>query len=98
MPINNVKAGEIHVSFFEKKMKVKAAFVDDKKTGVTHGYTTHEAWSKETLFALEALKQAIERDLRKVHFDIEEGAAATGSGPVEIEDLGEWVGDDGKPA
>lgn len=53
-----------------KTITAKAAFIDTK-TGVTHATfvnTTATLWSKDTLEALTALQQCVERDLAKQHF------------------------------
>ena len=50
-------------------LKSKAAFVDPS-TGKTHGWTeTSAGWSKETLVALDAVRELMERDLARVHFE-----------------------------
>jgi hypothetical protein len=65
-----VTLASIEVNFMEPasgKMTAKAAFVG-LSTGITHGWTTHQIWSPETLLKLKELKESMEIDLGAFHF------------------------------
>lgn len=49
------------------KLTAKAAFVDSG-SGNTHGWTTNESWSPETMSKLRELRAAMEQDLARMHF------------------------------
>lgn len=50
------------------QLKTKTAFISSA-SGKTHGWTEATGgWSKETMLALEALRECIEKDLAGVHF------------------------------
>lgn len=103
---NHVAVGELSANFLEMPAKVsaKAAFVDTK-TGQTHGSTVCTHWSEATTQKLRELREAMERDLARLHFaDAGEGGAVettTGSGAIRetFKGLGEHLGaaDSGVP-
>jgi len=83
---NQLAVGEIEVDFTSSPIKidVTAAFVDSK-TGETHGWTKGYGgiWSEETRKKLVELRELMELDLSKLHFD-KAGSATTTKG-VEFE-------------
>jgi hypothetical protein len=66
-----LKLGKLEISWLQSPMKltVLAALVNESQ-GSTHAWLdgTGIQWSKETKEALDALKEAIERDLAATHF------------------------------
>lgn len=67
---NGISLGALEIDFMGKpggSMKAKAAFVDTV-TGLTHGWTTHEAWSPVVKQKLLEFREAIEADLAQAHF------------------------------
>jgi hypothetical protein len=72
----------------------KAGFVD-RNTNVTHGWTRGEGavWSRTTIDALVALREAMEQDLAAKHF-VEYSATPTGvshTPPERIGGIGEFL-------
>jgi hypothetical protein len=69
MKANALRIAEIQVDYTTPggTMKAKAAFVNTT-SGFTHGWTTHHVWSQETLKRLADLREAMELDLAKAHF------------------------------
>ncbi len=49
------------------KLTAKAAFVDPR-TGTTHGWTTCDSWSQETMEKMREFSAAMEADLARQHF------------------------------
>ena len=84
--------GELTVNFLGPTTKVvaKAAFVASE-TGHTHGWTTNESWSPETIQKLRELRQAMEMDLAKIHFGDGVSAIATEGLQVPAAGLGEFL-------
>jgi hypothetical protein len=78
-------------------LKCKLGFVNSKD-GLTHGWSTGEGaiWSKATMDALSALREAMERDLAALHMHgmSDVGGAVVTTGPG-LRGLGEHVVGDG---
>lgn len=66
---NGIAVGDLTVNFLDTpaKVVVKAAFINTK-TGATHGWTTCQQWSNETMAKLKELRECLEQDLSVVHF------------------------------
>jgi hypothetical protein len=65
------------------KLTAKAAFINSE-TGHTHGWTTNEQWSPETIVKLRELRAAMEADLARIHFGdglVEKGEVFGGQVP-----------------
>ena len=101
---NAVKLASIEVNFMEPasgKMTAKAAFVS-LTTGVTHGWTTHQVWSPQTLMKLRELTESMELDLGAFHFlgGAEDVVGAVGPtttpGATPTGGLGEYLGENHK--
>lgn len=83
---NQLAVGEVEVDFTASpiKIEVTAAFVDSR-SGETHGWTKGYGgiWSEETRNRLVELRESMEQDLAKLHF---EGVGSTTTqGGVEFE-------------
>lgn len=94
---DTIRVAEITVNFLEATPAVtaKAAFVNTK-TGATHGWTTGKRWSEETMIALAALRESMERDLVGQHFDdgsVSSSATTSSGSPRDaFQGLGEHLG------
>lgn len=77
---NGIAVGELTVNFLESPAKVvaKGAFINTA-TGATHGWTTCQQWSPETIIKLKELRALLEQDMVAVHFS---DAASSFSGVV----------------
>jgi len=75
-----------------KTLTAKAAFVD-RATNHTHGWTKGEGaiWSPETIQALEALQESMERDLASLHFLGHSAPTASTTPSRELGGLGEHL-------
>lgn len=92
---DGIAIGNISVDFLGPTltMTCKAAFVDST-SGNTHGYTTGASWSPETIQKLKELKEAMERDLGRVHFAGEGTTTPLGaSTTAEASGIGEHLAD-----
>lgn len=81
------------------RLSAKAAFCDPA-TGNTHGFTNAESgWSPDTMQALKALMDSMERDMGLQHFVEGSSAGPTegpkGLRPTSLGGLGEHVAGDG---
>jgi hypothetical protein len=65
-----IVVGEFTASFIgpTTDFKAKAAFVNSK-TGQTHGWTSNQTWSKETIIKLLELRALMETDLGALHLE-----------------------------
>jgi len=95
---DGIAVGEIQGNFLgpSTKLTAKAAFVNSE-SGHTHGWTTQEQWSPETLAKLKELRSLMEADLARVHFSGAAGPAAPGltfSSSAPEGGLGEYVAGD----
>jgi hypothetical protein len=95
---DGIALGELQANFLgtNTKLTAKAAFVSSE-SGFTHGWTTMEQWSPETLSKLKELRTLMEADLARVHFSGAAGPASPGlhfSSPVPEGGLGEYVNGD----
>lgn len=77
---DGIAVGELSVNFMGPTVKAtaKAAFVATG-SGATHGWTTNESWSPETMSRLRELRAQMEVDLAKIHFG--EDGLAVGEAP-----------------
>jgi hypothetical protein len=66
---NGIALGELSVNFLEQPSKVvaKGAFINTQ-SGATHGWTTCQQWSPDTLAKLKELRELMEQDMAAVHF------------------------------
>ena len=68
---NAIAVGELHADFTKTTTHLEgtAGFVDNE-TGETHGWTKGDGkvWSRTTMLKLKELREAMERDLAKLHF------------------------------
>ena len=68
---DTIALGDITADFKKATISLSgvAAFADSE-TGMTHGWTKGEGpvWSTETMLKLKELREAMERDLARVHF------------------------------
>jgi hypothetical protein len=82
-----IAVGEFTVNFLGPTTKVtaKAAFVATE-SGFTHGWTTNESWSPETIQKLRELRQAMETDLARIHFGAD--AAMPGQEGLQVPTAG----------
>lgn len=97
-----IRIAEVTINLVEQQpsMTAKAAFVNTT-SGHTHGWTNGRSWSEETLAKLRELKESMERDLEKQHFDdLSHTPGTTTSGSVTREGfhgLGEHLGTTTEP-
>lgn len=87
--------GSIEVDFTKQTIQLKAvAGFINTATGDTHGWTRGEGgiWSTETLQKLQELREAMEKDLARLHF---EGAVKKESKVLDqgTAGIGEFLGD-----
>lgn len=89
---DGIALGEFTVNFLGPTTKVvaKAAFVGTQ-SGHTHGWTTNEQWSPETMQKLGELRAAMESDLARVHFTGGDVASSSGVFGGQIGGLGEHL-------
>lgn len=78
---NAIRVAEITLNVAEATSSItaKAAFVNTT-TGQTHGWTTGRSWSEETLQKVRELREAMERDLERLHFEDGASSPTTTSG------------------
>lgn len=105
MRTGTLKANSLRIASFEVDylvpggtIKAKAAFVNTV-SGLTHGWTTHNNWSSETLQKLKELRESMELDLADAHFlDTGEIPQAVGESkpiaPQLVGGLSEHLGSD----
>lgn len=96
---DTIALGDISVDFKKATISLGgvAAFVDSE-TGMTHGWVKGDGsvWSKATMVKLKELKDAMERDLARVHFGKEtiatNGELSQHGLPFKPGGIGEHVG------
>jgi hypothetical protein len=66
---NGIALGELSVNFLEgaPKLVAKGAFINTQ-TGQTHGWTTCQQWSTDTMEKMKELRLLMERDMSAQHF------------------------------
>jgi hypothetical protein len=95
---DGIALGEMTANFLGTgtRLTAKAAFVNST-SGHTHGWTTQEQWSPETITKLTELRTLMEADLARTHFAGAAGPAAPGlhfTSPAPEGGLGEHVAGD----
>jgi hypothetical protein len=96
--------GSFSFSALGAALNVKAAFVDTK-TGHTHGWMTGAGltWSKQTMDALNQLRDSMEADLARLHFEdgtvgtVEKSSGVSSPSPA-LGGLNEHLGSGGEDA
>lgn len=78
---NAIRVAEVTLNLVEATASItaKAAFVDTV-SGQTHGWTTGRSWSEETMAKVRELRESMERDLERLHFDDGASSPTTTSG------------------
>ena len=91
---DGITLGEFTASFLgppgATHLEAKSAFVSTS-TGHTHGWTKTTSWSPETLAKLAELKEAMERDVAKVHFGGDAVGPSRADQAVPVAGLGEFL-------